>query len=70
MNPTFTYNLLNGGVDEGSIPEDAINLISTIGAVPLSDFPLYNYLPREILEEYCQGNLLPFIQWDQYVSSV
>ncbi|WP_297517742.1 C1 family peptidase [Thermococcus sp.] len=41
MNPTFTYNLINGGADEGSNPWDAMNLISTIGAVPLNDFPLY-----------------------------
>ena len=41
MNPTFTYNLINGGGDWGSLPWDAMNLISTIGAVPLKDFPLY-----------------------------
>ncbi len=42
MNPTFTYNLINNGSDSGSIPEDAMVLISTVGAVPLGDFPLYN----------------------------
>ncbi|ASJ08335.1 hypothetical protein A3L11_03450 [Thermococcus siculi] len=41
MNPTFTYNLINNGTDSGSYPLDAINLISTIGAVPLSSFPLF-----------------------------
>ncbi|WP_223211929.1 C1 family peptidase [Thermococcus henrietii] len=48
MNPTFTYNLINGGEDQGSIPEDAMNLISTIGAVPLDKFPVYTYnLPSD-----------------------
>lgn len=42
MNPTFTYNLINNGSDSGSIPEDAMALISTVGAVPFGDFPLYN----------------------------
>ncbi|WP_456395115.1 C1 family peptidase [Thermococcus sp.] len=41
MNPTFTYNLINGGGDWGSNMWDAMNLISTIGAVPLDAFPLY-----------------------------
>ena len=41
MNPTFTYNLINNGSDSGSIPQDALSLISTVGAVPISDFPLY-----------------------------
>lgn len=45
MNPTFTYNLINGGTDEGSNPWDAMTLISTIGAVPISAFPLYTYPP-------------------------
>lgn len=41
MNPTFTYNLINGGEDGGSLTWDAMNLIATIGAVPLNAFPLY-----------------------------
>ncbi|NJE62228.1 peptidase C1 [Thermococcus sp. 21S7] len=41
MNPTFTYNLINGGYDDGSIPYDAMNLISTVGAVPYNEFPVY-----------------------------
>ncbi|MCD6372775.1 MAG: C1 family peptidase, partial [Thermococcus sp.] len=45
MNPTFTYNLINGGEDGGSLTWDAMTVISTIGAVPLSAFPLYNYPP-------------------------
>jgi len=42
MNPTFTYNLINGGGDYGSMPWDAMNLLATIGAVGLYQFPLYN----------------------------
>ncbi|WP_297069388.1 C1 family peptidase [Thermococcus sp.] len=45
MNPTFTYNLIDGGSDQGSNMWDAMNLISTIGAVPLKDFPVYTYPP-------------------------
>ncbi|GAB6135901.1 C1 family peptidase [Thermococcus prieurii] len=41
MNPTFVYNLINGGADNGSYFGDAMNIISTIGAVPMNDFPLY-----------------------------
>jgi len=41
MNPTFIYNLINKGIDHGAFPEDAMNAISTIGAVPMNDFPLY-----------------------------
>jgi len=41
MNPTFTYNLINGGVDSGAFPVDAMNLISTVGAVPMNAFPVY-----------------------------
>ncbi|AEC51844.1 hypothetical thiol protease [Pyrococcus sp. NA2] len=41
MNPTFTYNLINGGSDSGSGMWDAMNVISTIGAVPLDAFPVY-----------------------------
>ncbi len=45
MNPTFTYNLINGGEDWGSNMWDAMNVLSTIGAVGLNQFPLYNYPP-------------------------
>ncbi|NPA76918.1 MAG: peptidase C1, partial [Candidatus Diapherotrites archaeon] len=41
MNPTFTYNLINGGRPHGSYPVDAMNVISTIGAVPFNAFPVY-----------------------------
>ena len=70
MNPTFTYNLINGGGDYGSLPWDAMNLISTIGAVPLSDFPLYTYPPESVLQKLEEGNSTPFIEWDQHVTSV
>ncbi len=52
MNPTFTYNLINGGGDYGSNMWDAMNLISTIGAVPLDAFPLYVYGPYGDPENY------------------
>jgi len=52
MNPTFTYNLINGGEDRGSIMWDAMNLISTIGAVPLNAFPLYVNGPYGDPENY------------------
>ncbi len=45
MNPTFTYNLINGGADTGSNMWDAMNLLSTVGAVGLNQFPLYTYPP-------------------------
>ncbi|NJE45949.1 PEGA domain-containing protein [Thermococcus sp. GR7] len=45
MNPIFTYNLINDGTDSGSYMLDAMNLISTIGAVPLNVFPLFVYGP-------------------------
>lgn len=45
MNPTFTYNLINYGTDSGSYMLDAMNLISTIGAVPLNVFPLFVHGP-------------------------
>ena len=52
MNPTFTYNLINDGTDSGSIPEDAMVLISSIGAVPLNDFPLYNASSSALPPDY------------------
>lgn len=45
MNPTFTYNLINDGNDSGSFMLDAMNLLSTVGAVPLDSFPLFVYGP-------------------------
>ncbi len=53
MNPTFTYNLINDGratdvngdgrLDtSGTIIEDAMNLISTVGAIPYGAFRVYN----------------------------
>ena len=41
MNPTFTYNLINNGTNSGSYMLDAMNLISTVGAVRLNEFPLF-----------------------------
>ncbi|WP_297466394.1 C1 family peptidase [Thermococcus sp.] len=70
MNPTFTYNLINGGEDQGSFPEDAMNLISTIGAVPESDFPVYAYPPESVIQAMKEGNMTPYYQWDEYVASV
>ncbi|WP_048147146.1 C1 family peptidase [Pyrococcus abyssi] len=52
MNPTFTYNLINGGWDQGAFMWDAMNLISTIGAVPLTAFPLYVKGPYGDPENY------------------
>jgi len=48
MNPLFTYNLINGGRPHGTSPWDAMNVISTIGAVPLNRFVFYNYPPKDI----------------------
>ena len=48
MNPSFTYNLINNGSDSGSIPQDALSLISTVGAVPISDFPLNTNDPNNV----------------------
>ena len=62
MNPTFTYNLINGGEDWGSIPWDAMNLIGSIGAVPLSDFPLYNSSPLPEDYAWVWPNLT---QWEE-----
>lgn len=39
FSPSFIYNQLNGGVDNGSALEDVGNLIETEGNASLSDFP-------------------------------
>lgn len=62
MNPTFTYNLINDGQvsdvngdgrveDHGSIVYDAMNLISTVGAVPYGAFQVYNGLNYGLWDE-------------------
>jgi len=48
MNPSFTYNLINNGTDSGSIPEDAMVLISTVGAVAWDDFPVNTVDPNNV----------------------
>lgn len=42
MNPTFTYNLINAGNDSGSFVQDAMQLISTVGAIPYNAFQVFN----------------------------
>jgi len=42
MNPTFTYNLINAGNNSGSFVQDAMYVISTIGAVPYNAFQVFN----------------------------
>ena len=39
FSPTFIYNLINNGEDNGASLDDAGNLLKYIGAAPLSDFP-------------------------------
>lgn len=63
MNPSFTYNLINGGVDEGSNPWDAMTLISTVGAVPLDAFPLYTYPPKEAFTNGTLTNYTLYYEW-------
>ena len=83
MNPTFTYNLINGGEDSGSNMWDAMNLISTIGAVPLDAFPLYVYGPYGDPENYAwvwpnltQWMMAPYnrgtedMYWWQYIDGL
>jgi len=50
MNPSFTYNLINDGTDSGSIPGDAMALISTVGAVAWNDFPVNTNDPNNVNE--------------------
>jgi len=44
FSPTFIYNQINGGKDDGAYMEDAGNLLVTMGASPLSYFP---YIPGD-----------------------
>lgn len=39
FSPKWTYNLLNGGGDNGLYPEDAFNLLSQNGAASIAEFP-------------------------------
>ncbi|AEK73778.1 thiol protease [Thermococcus sp. 4557] len=48
MNPSFTYNLINAGYNSGSIGQDAMALISTIGAVAWDDFPVNTNDPNNV----------------------
>lgn len=45
LSPKWTYNLLNNGLDEGLWPKDAYQLLSSNGAVSITNFPYdANYL--------------------------
>jgi len=49
LSPKWTYNLLNGGGDNGLNPSDAFNLLSQNGATTLADFPYDdNYLAWDL----------------------
>ncbi len=37
--PAFTYNLINGGTDSGSMPSDAFEIFEKIGCGTMSDIP-------------------------------
>ncbi|RLF82756.1 hypothetical protein DRN44_03050, partial [Thermococci archaeon] len=89
MNPTFTYNLINDGQvsdpdgdgrveDHGSYSVDAMNLISTVGAVPYGAFPVYNGLNYGLWNEtwnstiwdWYWNNYTAYNNWLEYVVSV
>ena len=42
LSPRWTYNLLNGGVDEGLMPDNAFSLLAQNGAPNISSFPYVN----------------------------
>ena len=45
LSPKWTYNLLNGGQDDGLMPNDAFSLLASNGAVSIVNFPYdTNYL--------------------------
>ena len=39
FSPSFIYNQINGGIDDGAYMEDAGDLLKTMGATPLEYFP-------------------------------
>lgn len=48
FSPTFIYNQINEGVDEGSTLQDAGKLLESVGAAKLADFP---YIPEDYLTQ-------------------
>jgi hypothetical protein len=51
FSPAFIYNQINGGVDEGAYMDSACNLLQTIGAATLEQFP---YTPGDYISKPTQ----------------
>lgn len=48
FSPAWIYNQINSGVDGGSFPSDAFNLITLKGCDTYADFPYYGYVDSSI----------------------
>lgn len=44
MSPTWVYNLINGGENQGTFYSDALLVLSEVGCVPITSVPLESYV--------------------------